>query len=163
MKTLPDTSIEAVPDLPLIRIVRDFQATPGQLFRAHTDPDIFARWVGPDSRTTVIDRWDARTGGAWRYTSTDCNGDTQAFFGSFHWVAPDRIVQTFTWEGTPDGVALETLVFEHLGEGRTRLRATSLVDSIEGRDAILRSGMDVGVREGYRKLQALLVGGHGTL
>jgi hypothetical protein len=43
-------------------------------------------------------------------------------------------------------------MFEDLGNGRTRLTSTSLVDSFEGRDAFLASGMDVGVREGYERL-----------
>jgi uncharacterized protein YndB with AHSA1/START domain len=82
-----------------------------------------------------------------------------AFHGSFHDVRSDRIVQTFTWEGDPDGVALETLTFEDLGNGRTRLHAQSLCDSFEGRDAWLRSGMEVGVDQGYAKLDALLASG----
>ena len=68
-------------------------------------------------------------------------------------------MQTFTWEGMPDGVALETLTFEDLGDGRTRLHAQSLCDSFEGRDAWLRSGMEVGVDEGYAKLDGLLAAG----
>ena len=79
------------------------------------------------------------------------------FLGCFHEVRPSEvIVQTFTYEGEPDGVALERILFEDLGDGRTRLIATSLVDSFEGRDALLASGMDVGVREGYERLDALL-------
>jgi uncharacterized protein YndB with AHSA1/START domain len=66
------------------------------------------------------------------------------------------MVWTFTWEGRPDGVALETLVFEYLGDGRTRLTTTSVIDSLEARDAIMSSGMEVGVHEGYAKLDALL-------
>lgn len=151
--------IEAVPDLPLIRIQREFDASPDQVQRAHTDPELFARWVGPDSRATVIETWDARTGGSWSYTSTNGDGDAQRFFGSFHLVRPGRMVQTFTWGGMPDGVSLDTVTFEPLPDGRTRLVATSLVDSIEGRDAILRSGMDGGMREGYAKLDALLAAG----
>jgi uncharacterized protein YndB with AHSA1/START domain len=65
-------------------------------------------------------------------------------------------VQTFTFEGYPDGVSLETMWFEDLGNGRTRLHATSLVDSLESRDAILASGMEVGVNDGYAKLDRLL-------
>ena len=42
------------------------------------------------------------------------------------------------------------------GDGRTRLHAQSLVDSFDGRDAWLRSGMETGVNEGYAKLDALL-------
>jgi uncharacterized protein YndB with AHSA1/START domain len=83
-------------------------------------------------------------------------GEEYGFRGCFHEVRPSElIVQTFTFEGQPDGVALERLVLEDLG-GRTRLTATSLVDSFEGRDAFLAGGMEVGVREGYERLDALL-------
>ena len=158
--TSTETQIQADSDLPIIRITRDFAATPEQLFRAHTDPALFARWIGPDSVSTEIDHWDARTGGSWRFRNV--RGDEEyAFFGSFHVVSPERIVQTFTFEGFPDGVSLETLTFEDLGDGRTRLHAQSLVDSIEGRDAWISSGMETGVVEGYAKLDRLLEDGLG--
>ena len=154
----PTTTIEADPSLPIIRMTRDFAATPAQVFRAHTDPDLFAQWVGPSSLTTRIEHWDARTGGSWRFVSAR-DGAEFGFHGTFHEVRPDRIVQTFTFDGEPDGVALETLWIEDLGDGRTRLRTQSLVDSFEGRDAWLRSGMETGVNEGYAKLDALLSDG----
>ncbi|HET8658446.1 MAG TPA: SRPBCC domain-containing protein, partial [Micromonosporaceae bacterium] len=89
----------------------------------------------------------------------DAGGAQLAFRGCFHEIRPDRIVQTFTYEGEPDGVALETMVFEDLGDGRTRMLASSLCDSFEGRDAWLQSGMDTGVHEGYAKLDRLLADG----
>jgi uncharacterized protein YndB with AHSA1/START domain len=157
-RIIAEARIEADPTVPVIRITRDFRATPAQLLRAHTDPDVFARWVGPDSVRTRIDHWDARTGGSWRFVGT--HGDDEfGFYGCFHQIREDRIVQTFTWEGDPDGVSLETLRFEDLGDGWTRLHAQSLVDSFEGRDAWLRSGMETGVNEGYAKLDGLLADG----
>lgn len=150
--------IEADPTLPIIRITRDFVATPAQLHRAHTDPELFARWVGPRSLRTRIEEWDARTGGCWRYVASG-EGAEFGFHGTFHEVRPDRIVQTFTFDGDPDGVALQTLRFEDLGDGRTRLHAQSLVDSFEGRDAWLRSGMESGINEGYGKLEELVTDG----
>ena len=152
---LTTATIEADPVVPVIHITRDFRATPAQVIRAHVDPELFARWVGPNYRTIEIDHWDARTGGSWRYTdSTD--DDVQAFRGCFHEIAENRIVQTFTWEGMPEGVALETMTVTDLGDGRTRLHAASLTDSFEGRDAWLASGMEVGVNDGYAKLDTLL-------
>ena len=56
----------------------------------------------------------------------------------------------------PEGVALETMTVTDLGDGRTRLHAASLTDSFEGRDAWLASGMEVGITDGYAKLDALL-------
>jgi uncharacterized protein YndB with AHSA1/START domain len=156
----PDTDarevvIEADPTVPAIHIRRDFAATPEQVFRAHTDPDLFARWVGPEGTVTTIDHWDARDGGSWRHHG-EIDGEQYAFRGCFHTVRPDRLVQTFTWEGAPDDVALETLTFTDLGDGRTRLHAVSLCDSFESRDGWLRSGMEVGVVDGYRKLDAIM-------
>jgi uncharacterized protein YndB with AHSA1/START domain len=153
--TLTTATIEADPTVPIIRITREFAATPDQVFRAHTDPEIFARWIGPDGMDNTIHRWDATTGGAWRYVASR-DGEDYGFHGCFHEVRPDRIVQTFTWEGEPDGVSLETITFEDLGNGRTRLTAQSLCDSFEARDAWLRSGMETGVDQGYAKLDALL-------
>ena len=155
MNRIPETTIEADPSLPIIRLTREFAAPPERLFRAHTDPALFVRWVGPDRLTTKVDHWAARPGGSWRYCSVG-DGREYWFRGCFHDVRPDRIVQTFTYEGEPDGVALETIWFDHLGGGRTRLRTQSLVDSFEGRDAWLRSGMESGVNEGYAKLERML-------
>ena len=155
---IDQATIEADPTVPVIRITRDFRSTPAQLLRAHTDPELYARWVGPDSVGTRIDHWDARTGGSWRFVNT--RGDDEfGFHGCFHEIREDRIVQTFTWEGDPDGVSLQTLRFEDLGNGWTRLHAQSLVDSFEGRDAWLRSGMETGVDDGYAKLDGMLADG----
>jgi uncharacterized protein YndB with AHSA1/START domain len=153
--TRHDATIEADARIPIIRITREFDAPPEAVFRAHTDPALYARWVGPDDRTVEIDRWDATEGGAWRFLNRGTD-DVEAFRGCFHTVRPDRIVQTFTWEGMPDSVSLETLRLEDLGDGRTRLVAESLCESFEARDGWLRSGMETGVNQGYAKLDALL-------
>jgi uncharacterized protein YndB with AHSA1/START domain len=156
--TTYETTIEADAHVPLVRIVREFDAPPEKVFRAHTDADLLVQWLGPRGLEMTVDHHDCRTGGSYRYLHRDENGE-YGFHGSFHEVRPNElIVQTFTFEGFPDGVALERLVFEDLGEGRTRLVATSLVDSFEGRDAFLASGMEVGVREGYERLDAVLAG-----
>lgn len=148
-------SIEADPKVPIIRITRDFDATPAQLMRAHLDPAVFVRWVGPDGMDTEVVDWDATSGGRWRYVARR-DGEEYWFRGCFHEVGDERIVQTFTFEPMPEGVALETLRFEDLGDGRARLHAQSLVDSFEGRDQWLASGMEAGVEQGYAKLDALL-------
>jgi uncharacterized protein YndB with AHSA1/START domain len=154
--TRRETQIVADPDVPLIRIIREFDAPPEKVYRAHTDPELVAQWMGPNGMENRIDQWDCRNGGSWRYVAIR-DGEEYGFRGCFHEVRPNElIVQTFTFEGMPDGVALEKLVLEDLGDGRTRLTATSLVDSFEGRDAFVASGMEVGVNEGYEKLDDLL-------
>jgi uncharacterized protein YndB with AHSA1/START domain len=151
-----ETQIEVDPTVPLVRITREFDAPPEKVFRAHTDPDLVVRWLGPRGVTMAIDSWDCRTGGSYRYVH-ESDGQEYGFRGTFHEVRPDElIVQTFTFEGFPEGVALEKLTLTDLGDGRTRLVATSLVDSFEGRDAFVASGMETGAVEGYERLDEVL-------
>jgi uncharacterized protein YndB with AHSA1/START domain len=151
-----ETDIAVDPDVPLVRITRDFDAPPERVFRAHTDPDLVAAWLGPRSVQMRIDHYDCRTGGSYRYLHVRGQHEF-GFHGSFHEVRPNEvIVQTFTFEGEPDGVALERIVFTDLGDGRTRLTSTSLVDSFAARDAFVASGMESGVREGYERLDEVL-------
>ncbi len=153
-----ETEIVSDPNVPLVRITREFDAPRDKVFRAHTDPELIVQWLGPRDLTMSIDHFDCRTGGSYRYLQI--RGDEEyGFNGCFHEVRPSElIVQTFTFEGFPDGVALERMAFEELGNGRTRLVATSLVDSFEGRDAFVASGMETGVVEGYERLDELLAG-----
>jgi uncharacterized protein YndB with AHSA1/START domain len=151
-----ETEISLDPDVPLVRIVREFDAPPEKVFRAHVDPEIVVQWLGPRDQQMTVDTWDCRTGGSYRYLHRR-DGEEYAFHGCFHEVRPSElIVQTFTFEGMPDGVALEKLVFEDLGDGRTRLTATSLVDAFEDRDAFVASGMEEGVVQGYERLDDIL-------
>ena len=157
--TSNQTRIEADPDLPVIRIVREFDAPPERVFRAWTDPELFARWIGPRNLATAVEQWDATTGGRYRYVMTR-DDFSMGFWGSFHEVRPsERLVQTFSFDGQPDGVSLETMTFEALDGGRCRATGVSVVESLEIRDQILASGMDVGVNEGYEKLDELLASG----
>ncbi len=152
------TLITVDPDVPLVRITREFDAPPAKVFRAHADPELVAQWLGPRRHEMRIEHYNCRTGGSYRYVLAS-NAKEFGFHGSFHEVRPgELIVQTFTFDGMPDGVALEKLVFEDLGDGRTRLTGTSLVDSFQDRDAFVASGMQEGVREGYERLDELLAG-----
>ena len=114
-------------------------------------------WAARDVVGHLVE-WDVRDGGSWRYVAVR-DGEEYWFRGCFHQVTDDRIVQTFTFEGMPDDVSLETLRFEDLGDGTTRLHAQSLVDGFEGRDAWLASGMEVGIDQGYSKLDRLVAEG----
>ena len=154
--THPEAQIIVDKDVPLVRIIREFDAPAAKVYRAHVDPELFVQWIGPDYLTSKAVLWDARTGGSYRYTMVD--GDrVEGFNGVFHELRENElIVQTFSWEGMPDGVALEKAVFEDLPGGRSRLTTTSLVDSFEARDGFVASGMEVGVVEGYNKLDELL-------
>lgn len=138
--------------VPTVTIIREFDAPVDKVFRAHVDPDLFVQWNWPDGFEVDFEHFDCRTGGAYRITmsSADMEGSVH---GSFHDVIENElIVQTFTPDGAPDLVILEKHRFEALDDGRTRLTATSLVDSFEFRDSFISAGL----AEGYDKLDGLL-------
>lgn len=155
----PETTIDAPAGVPWIDLIREFDAPPEQVFRAHVDPELLKRWLGPRDLEMSVGRWDASTGGHWEYTHR--RGDeAYEFYGSFHEIREnERIVQTFTFAGMPDSVALEIATFEALPDGRTRLVNRSIGSSVEERDAMVASGMEHGIIEGYEKLDDLLAGG----
>lgn len=155
--TTPETLIEADPDVPTVRMVREFDAPRELVFRAHVEPDLVRQWMGPDSIGMDIDVWDIRTGGSYRYTATREGEAVAHFYGAVHRVDHnEKIVQTFGFEEMPDAVSLETLVLVELPGGRTRLEALAVVYDFESRAGMLASGMEVGVNEGYAALDRLL-------
>jgi uncharacterized protein YndB with AHSA1/START domain len=154
--TRNETEIVVEKDVPAVRIVREFDAPPAKVFRAHTDPELVVRWVGPRDLEMRVTEWDCRAGGSYRYVHSR-DGEEYAFRGCFHTVRPDEvIVQTFEFEGWPDSISLERLELTDLGNGRTRLVGVSMAESFAARDAFVASGMETGVREGYEKLDELL-------
>lgn len=155
---ITETEIELDAALPVVRIVRDFAAPPAAVLAAHTDPERFVRWVGPEGGITTIDHWEARTGGAWRYR-LELDGEEHGFFGSFHEITPSRIVQTFAYEPFPEAVQLEFISFEDLGDGWTRRRSVSVSESMLARDELVANGLEEGVLGEHAKLERLLAAG----
>jgi uncharacterized protein YndB with AHSA1/START domain len=154
-----ETIIQADPGRPDLTIIREFEAPRELVFRAHTDAEMYAKWLGPRGEETRFHVFEPRTGGAWRFTQKDPEGNEYGFHGSFHEVtAPERIIQTFEFEGMPEPghVSLETLRLETLPGNRTRLVAQSVFQSVGDRDGMIESGMESGVNEGYEKLDQLL-------
>ncbi|WGY04274.1 SRPBCC family protein [Nocardioides sp. QY071] len=155
--TAPETLIEADPDVPTVRIVREFDAPRDLVFRAHVEPELVRQWLGPDTVGMEIGVWDIRTGGEYRYTATREGVEIAHFYGAVHRVDQnERIVQTFGFEEMPEAVSLDTMVFVELPDGRTRLESLSVVYDFESRAGMLASGMEVGINEGYAALDRLL-------
>jgi uncharacterized protein YndB with AHSA1/START domain len=150
------TQIVAEPGVPQIEITREFDAPRDLIFRAHVEPELLVQWLGPRRLTMAVDHLDPRHGGTWRYVHRDIDGSEYAFRGVYHGTpSVDGIVQTFEFEGMPGHVCLETATFEDLG-GRTRLRQTSVYQSVEDRDAMIQSGMEDGVNDSMERLEELV-------
>jgi uncharacterized protein YndB with AHSA1/START domain len=154
-------TITVEPGTPFIGITREFNATPEQLFRAHTDPELLKQWLGPRRLTMNVHEFDARDGGRWRYTHVDEDGTEYGFHGVFHGTpsVENGIFQTFEFEGFPGEVSLERVTFEEVSPGKTILRGHSVYQSVEARDGMAQSGMEDGINDGYDKLDDLLASG----
>jgi uncharacterized protein YndB with AHSA1/START domain len=151
-----DTTTLSTPSAREIVSERVFNAPRDRVFAAYTDPELIPQWWGPRDMTTIVDEMDVRPGGAWRFVSHDCDGKAQGFRGRYREVTPpERLVQTFEWEGLPGHVLVDTVTFEDLG-GRTKVTTTSLFHTSEERDGMLASGMERGLRESHERLAELL-------
>jgi uncharacterized protein YndB with AHSA1/START domain len=137
---------------------RVFEAPRERVFQAFIDPELIPRWWGRRQDTTTVDKMDVREGGDWRFV-TEAPDGSHAFRGTYRVIeAPEKLEQTFEWEGMPGHVVVETATFEDLG-GRTRVRTRSLFHTAEERDGMLASGMEQGMNETYERLDELLAGG----
>ena len=142
--------------VPWIDFTREFDAPVAAVFEAHRDPEKVKQWLGPHGYEMVIDEWDFTTGGGYRYEHRTDHG-TFGFRGVFHTIRENEFaLQTFEFDGAPDEVALEFMWFEDLGDGRTRLRGRSIGRTVEGRDAMVESGMETGMSQGYDRLESLV-------
>ena len=150
------TQIDAPAGVPFIDIEREFDAPRDLVFRAYTDPELLVQWLGPRKYKMTIESWEPRDGGKWRFIHSDDEGNAYGFHGVFHGEqTPDGLLQTFEFEGAPGHVSLEKLVLEER-DGKTTVRNHAVYQSIEARDAMINSGMESGVNDGFDRLDDLL-------
>ena len=139
-----------------IRVERVFDAPRDLVFATYTDPTLIPEWWGPHGTTAEVVEMDARTGGRWRFVVHNSDGSSTGFQGSFREVSPpERVVQTFEWDGMPGHVSVDTAIFEELGD-QTKVTTISLFHTPEERDGMLASGMEGGLSETYERLDAVL-------
>lgn len=139
-----------------IVMTRSFDAPRELVWRLWTDPELIPEFWGPRRLTTTVERFDFRRGGGWRFVSHDADGTDHGFGGEFREVvAPERITWTFVYDGAPDEVVVETMELTERN-GVTTMIATSRFSTPEGRDAMLRSGMESGAAEMNERFAELL-------
>jgi len=140
-------------------ITREFDAPRELVFKAFTDPKLYTQWLGPRRYVMNLEKFEPRSGGMWRYTHKDKDGNEFGFHGVYHEVlAPERMIDTFEFEGLPEKghVSLETAKFMELPGGRTRVTMQSVFQSVADRDGMMQSGMEQGINESFDRLDELL-------
>jgi uncharacterized protein YndB with AHSA1/START domain len=147
------------PGVQEIIVIREFDAPRELVFRAYTDPELYARWIGPRELSTTIEVFEPHLGGTYRFIQTDPAGQEFAFHGVFHEAtAPERIIETFEYEGLPEKghVSFETINFDSLPNQRTRMTTRSVFLSVADRDGMIAGDMERGETESYERLDELL-------
>jgi uncharacterized protein YndB with AHSA1/START domain len=133
--------ITAEPGKQELFIIREFDAPRELVFRAFIDPKLYVKWLGPHRFEMILDKFEPRSGGSWRYIHKDKDGNEFVFHGVYHEVLEsERIIDTFEFEGLPEAghVSLETARFEEIPDGRTRLTVQSVFQSVADRDGMLQ-------------------------
>jgi uncharacterized protein YndB with AHSA1/START domain len=137
-----------------IKMVRVFDAPRELVFDAHSKCEHLKHWWG---RGNPLDcELDFRPGGTYRIVEHAPDGEDYAFRGEYREIqAPERIVQTFEFEGMPGHVCVETLELTEDG-GKTTVTSVTRFDTKEERDGMAASGMADGAGESYDALAAYL-------
>lgn len=150
----PETTFVAEPGNHEATVTAIIDAPKAAVFRAYTEPDLFTQWWGPKELTSKVDTFEPVSGGRWRIVHVDPDDNEYGFHGVNHLVSPDKIIQTFEFEGVPEHVCLETITFEDV-DGRTRVVAHSVFQSVADRDGMKDTGMEEFAPVGMAQLQAV--------
>lgn len=152
-----DLKIEAPDGKPVIIMTRTFNAPRALVWKAISEPEHAVRWFGPHDHKNKVLKWDWRVGGEWSIESTPPDGQKIVFFGEYREIAkPEKVTQTFSFDQLPPGAHSIDTVELIEKDGKTIYKATSLMPDLESRDGMLASGMEVGVVEGFERLDAML-------
>jgi uncharacterized protein YndB with AHSA1/START domain len=155
---MPETKFKVNKEELTVEMERTFKAPRESVFRAFLDPDSVKNWWGPEALDMTIDKMDVKPGGKWRFIHKDPSGNTFAFNGEYKNIeGPDKITQTFNYEGLPGNHELvETVRFEEEEDGHTKVTSTSSYKSIEDLEGMVASGMESGAKESWERLAKLV-------
>ncbi|SDH50051.1 Uncharacterized conserved protein YndB, AHSA1/START domain [Actinokineospora alba] len=151
---MAERAFTAEPGSTEIKTTYVFDAPRERVFEAYNDPKLTAEWWGPAGHPLTVDKLEAETGGSWRFV-VDL-GDDFCFRGVYHEVtANEQLVFTWQYEGAPI-VILQTVTFEELPDGKTKVTDQGIFQSVEARDAMVGNGMGEGSMPAFDRLAKLL-------
>jgi uncharacterized protein YndB with AHSA1/START domain len=125
------------------------------VFAAWTDPKHLAQWWGPNGFTTTTHAFDFRPGGVWRFVMHGPDGRDYQNRITFDEIAPpERIVYRHAGGDDVEPVQFtQTVTFEDIGNGQTRLTWHGRFPSAEERARVIKEyGADKGLVETMARL-----------
>ncbi|MGO4666087.1 SRPBCC family protein [Bosea sp. 2RAB26] len=109
-----DKKVETAPSLTM---KRRLNATPAEVYRAWTQPELLARWFGPENVRAEKAEIDARVGGHYRISMRGSDGELHHVSGEYHEVVEnERLVFSWAWISTPERVSRVTVTLKPDGD-----------------------------------------------
>jgi uncharacterized protein YndB with AHSA1/START domain len=158
--TSSGTATVTLPSDEQILITREFDAPRHLVYQAWTTPELVKRWWSGHQGEMTVAEIDLRVGGRWRYVMVAPGGFEVAFHGEYREIVPnERIVNTQVYEtpDAPEGEGVLNIVTFTEVDGRTVLSLLVQATSRQVRDAIMSSGMEVGMQEQMDALEQLAI------
>lgn len=134
-------------------ITREFDLPLELLFKAYTEPDVVAQWMG-----TKVLKLESQKHGGYQFETSDAKGNVVfRANGVIHGFIPNqKIIRTFEMENTPFGVQLEVDEFEQLTESTSKLIVHIIYESVAQRDQVLQLPFAQGINMAHNRLQDIL-------
>src|SRR5256885_17056810 len=83
-RTMPKTEYVIEPGKQDITSTTILDAPRELVFKAYTDPKLFAQWWGPRRYKVEIEKFESRPGGEWKVTHVADDGGRHGFCGGNH-------------------------------------------------------------------------------
>lgn len=146
------TKVHAEDGKQVLTITREFDIPVELLFKAHTETELLAQWMG-----TKVLKLEAKKHGSWQIETSDPTGNVvfQAS-GVFHEFIPNqKFIRTFEMENIFD-VQLEFFDFERLTDDTSKLTMQIVYRSLALRDQMLQMPFAQGLNMAHNRLQQIL-------
>lgn len=109
---------QPAPVNPSLTMKRRLNATPAEVYRAWTDPELLMRWFGPENVTMQEAEVDLRVGGTYRVVMLEDNGERHQVSGAYQEIVEnERLAFSWAWVTTPERVSRVTVTFKQDGDG----------------------------------------------
>lgn len=150
MKNEYKTKIDAPEGALDIFITREFEIPIASLYKAYTDPQIIAHWMG-----TELVEFENKEAGKFHFQTRDNKGNI-AFEakGIIHKIIPlKQLVRTFESLNSPFDVQLEFIEFFELSSSSSKLKIQSIFRSNELRNQMLKLPFQFGLNWAHTNLE----------
>jgi uncharacterized protein YndB with AHSA1/START domain len=136
-----------------ILITREFELPAALLFKAYTEPEIVAQWMG-----TRVVKLENKQYGSWQFETADPQGNVVfKAEGAIHEIVPNqKIVRTFQMAAPGFEAQLEFLEFEALTANTSKLNMLIIYKSVAHRDQQLRLPFAQGLNMAHERLQTIV-------